>query len=137
MISVHPISFPLSLSRLDTIRQPYHRFILLTVCSIYSSASQIGGHGAGLTNMIFADNDTTIIEFAMNPHLNRCFGFMAMALGMDYWLVPQLSSFYYGKYNATNDNVAAVIRLLRYVIRQKSWHHLLRSPVGQTLDEVA
>ncbi len=64
----------------------------------------------------------------MRPHVNRCFGFMAMALGMDYWLVPQLSSFYYGNYNATNDNVAAVIRLLRHVIKLKGLDQYLAMP---------
>ena len=50
----------------------------------------VGGHGAGLTNMLFAPPGATIIEFGMKPHVDRCYGFMALALGLDYWLLPQV-----------------------------------------------
>ena len=53
-----------------------------------------GGHGAGLTNTVFARKSVTIVEFAMVPH-DRAYGQLAMALGMDYWLVPQVSTFYF------------------------------------------
>jgi hypothetical protein len=67
--------------------------------------------------MIFAPRNATVIEFAMKPHSNRCFGYMAMALGMDYWLVPQISAFYHLRYTANNSNVAAVVNLLRHVLK--------------------
>ena len=52
-----------------------------------------GPHGAGLTNMLFAPKDVSLIEFSMTPHVNRCFGYMAMSLDIDYWLVPQVWGF--------------------------------------------
>ena len=72
-----------------------------------------------MTNTIFADLNATVVELALKPHVDRCFGYIAMALGLDYWLVPQLSSFYYGNYTATQENVDAVIRLVRHVLKAK------------------
>lgn len=50
----------------------------------------IGPHGAGLSNMVFAAQDASVLEFPMDPHCNRCFGYMAMALNLDYWVVPEV-----------------------------------------------
>ena len=78
------------------------RFIVfLTVnlrCSFYSYRHNrcynmqfaAGPHGAGLSNMVFAPRSASVIEFSVNPHCNRCFGYMAMALDFDYWIVPQV-----------------------------------------------
>ncbi len=58
----------------------------------------VGGHGAALTNMLFVPPNATIIEFALRPTNVRCFGHMAMALGLDYWIVPQVWSEYITDY---------------------------------------
>ncbi len=51
----------------------------------------VGPHGAGLTNMLFAaPGNVSVVEFPMEPHCNRCFGYLAMALGIDYWVVPEV-----------------------------------------------
>jgi hypothetical protein len=74
--------------------------------------------------MIFARN-ASIIELAMNPHVDRCYGYMAMALNMDYWILPQLNAFYHLPYVATYDNVAALTRLVTHIIKQRKLHYLL------------
>lgn len=79
----------------------------------------IGPHGAGLTNMIFAPSNATVIEFSMDPHVNRCFGYMAMALGLDYWLVPQVLAFYYQNYVMDAKKADYVMRLVRHVVSSK------------------
>ena len=66
--------------------------------------------------MIFARKKATIIEFPINPHIDRCFGYMAMALGFDYWLLPQLSSHIYGSYTANSNNIAALLKLVSHVV---------------------
>ena len=40
--------------------------------------------------MVFAPHNTTVIEFGLTPHIDRSFGFMAAALGFDYWVLPQV-----------------------------------------------
>ena len=75
--------------------------------------------------MLFAPPNTTVIEFPLRPHVNRCFGYMAMALGLDYWVVPQLSSVYTSIFRADSDNIGAVARTLRHVLKLKGMGHLL------------
>ena len=92
-----------------------------------------GGHGAGLTNMIFAANNATVIEFGMRPHVDRCYGYMAMALGFDYWLVPQVDATYFSRFVINKTNAAAVARLLRHVLQAKGLDELL---VSEAKDEL-
>ena len=62
----------------------------------------------------------------MKPHVDRCYGYMAMALGMDYWVVPQVSAYYHGDYAMDGDKAAAVVRLLKHVLHQRGLSALLR-----------
>ena len=83
---------------------------------MYSNA---GGHGAGLTNILFAPLNATVIEFPLDPHVDRCYGYMAMALGQDYWLVPQVSAFYHLSYKMDQSKADAVVRLVKHVLESK------------------
>ncbi len=65
--------------------------------------------------MIFAPTDAAVIEFAMKPHVDRCYGYMAMALGLDYWLVPQVTAFYTLAYEMDVEKAAAVVRLVNHI----------------------
>jgi hypothetical protein len=44
-----------------------------------------------------------------------------MALGLDYWVLPQISSGYFANYKATEENVAAAIRLVKHIVDTKGW----------------
>ena len=79
----------------------------------------IGPHGAGLTNMIWSSNHTSVIEFNLSPFVNRNLGFLAMATEMDYWIVPQISTNLYLKYTIDGEDVAAVLRLVKHVIEKR------------------
>ena len=79
----------------------------------------IGPHGAGLTNMIWSSNQTTVIEFSLTPYVNRNLGFLAVATEMDYWIVPQISTNLYLKYTIDDGHVAAVVRLVKHVIEKR------------------
>ena len=46
------------------------------------SLTTAGGHGAGLTNMLFMPRNATVIEFPLAPHIDRSFGWTAYVLGM-------------------------------------------------------
>ena len=94
----------------------------------------LGGHGAGLTNLVFMPSNATIIELPMKPHVDRCFGQMAYALGLDYWVVPQVSTFYVHAYKMDQDKAGYVARLLRHVLRSKGLESLLIQ--GQHSDEL-
>ncbi len=69
-----------------------------------------------MANMVFAPRNASVIEFAMQPHVDRCFGYMAAALGIDYWLFPQMAAFYYGKYEATDSNIATLVKLVKHIL---------------------
>ena len=76
--------------------------------------------------MIFSEEGTTVIEFAMRPHVNRCFGFMSMALNMDYWLLPHISSSYASFYQVDAGGIDAMLRLVRQVIHRRRLQGILR-----------
>ena len=67
-----------------------------------------------------------MIEFPLDPHVDRCYGYMAMALGQDYWLVPQVSAFYHLSYKMDQSKADAVVRLVKHVLETKGLGHLLR-----------
>ena len=76
--------------------------------------------------MLFAPRNASVIEFPLNPHHNRCFGFMAMALDLDYWVVPQVSTSYMQHYTMTDDRAEHVVTLVQHLIETKGLTHILR-----------
>ena len=54
----------------------------------------------------------------MNPHVDRCYGYMAMALGLDYWLVPSISANYHMKYHINEHNLKSLMLLVHHVLRK-------------------
>ena len=76
-----------------------------------------GGHGAGLTNMLFASKNAKIIEFPLNPHIDRCYGYIAMALGLDYWLVPEINSLYHLNYTMDAIKANIVVNLVKELLQ--------------------
>eukprot|EP00038_Savillea_parva_P027749 m.61258 g.61258 ORF g.61258 m.61258 type:complete len:795 (+) comp8013_c1_seq1:131-2515(+) len=87
----------------------------------------MGAHGAGLVNMVYAPDNATVIEFPMSPQCNRCFGYMATALQQDYWIVPEVSTFYHLKYKMTRSKMKAVLNVLKAVLDEKGLSDLMRS----------
>ena len=75
--------------------------------------------------MIFAPQNATVIEFGLQPHIDRSYGYMAMALGLDYWVLPQISTHLYLRYKVDSGSVAAAVRLVRHVLETKG---ILSSP---------
>ena len=85
----------------------------------------LGPHGAGLTNMLLARN-ASVIEFPLDPHVDRNMGYMAAALGLDYWLVPEVAAFYYQPYVMDEHRAAAVTRVLHHVLVRSGLGDLVR-----------
>ena len=81
-----------------------------------------------MTNMLFMPQNGTVIEFPLKPHIDRCFGYMALALGLDYWLVPQVTSILFERYTMDDEKAKSVVRLLRHVLVARGLGHLIRSP---------
>lgn len=79
----------------------------------------IGPHGAGLVNMVYAPNDVSVIEFPMKPQCNRCFGYIAMALSLDYWIVPEVNCFYHLKYQMSKKKATAVMDVVEHIMEKK------------------
>ena len=75
--------------------------------------------------MIYTQKEAAVIEFPMEPHVNRCFGHMAAALGLDYFVVPEVTAFYHQQYTMDEIKAKHVIATLRHVIEHKGLHHLL------------
>ena len=65
--------------------------------------------------MIYAPRNATVIEFGLDPYIDRAYGYMAMALGLDYWTVPQISTHYVGNYSIDSNNAESLIRVLRHI----------------------
>ena len=86
----------------------------------------VGGHGAGLSNMLFAAPGAAVLELPMDPHVDRCFEHMAHALGHSYHVLPALRSFYYGRYHATPEAAAALVHALRPLLDVQGLGHLVR-----------
>ena len=78
-----------------------------------------------MTNMLFAPRNATVIEFPLNPHTDRCYGYMAMALGLEYWTVPQVSAYYLDDYQMDAEKAHIVVQLLQYILktRERSESH--------------
>jgi hypothetical protein len=49
-----------------------------------------------------------------------------MALGLDYWMVPQVTAQFSGMFEMNEDRAAAVTRLLRHVLIRRKLGHILQ-----------
>eukprot|EP01124_Arcella_intermedia_P030060 TRINITY_DN6492_c0_g1_i1.p1 TRINITY_DN6492_c0_g1~~TRINITY_DN6492_c0_g1_i1.p1 ORF type:complete len:641 (+),score=156.36 TRINITY_DN6492_c0_g1_i1:44-1966(+) len=89
---------------------------------LFKSATIIvAPHGAGLTNMLWSRPGTSVIQFPMNPNTDNCFGYLAMALDIDYWIVPQINSYYYGQFNALDQlGIRAITNVLQTILKRKN-----------------
>ncbi len=94
----------------------------------HPSPHMAGPHGAGLTNMLVASANTTVAEFVMAPHCNRCFGFEAAALGLDYWVLPEVACFYHLKYDMTTEKAVEVLKTIAHILQTKGLSHLIVNP---------
>ena len=79
--------------------------------------------------MLFAPRSATVIEFEHVPHVDRVFGSIAMALGLDYWLVPEVSTHLFRNYTMTAAGVHAIMDLVQHVIRSR-YPDLLEPPTS-------
>ena len=79
--------------------------------------------------MIFAPRDASIIEFPLKLYSVRCFGHMAMALGLDYWIVPLLQSLHFSRYKMDPTKAEHVVRLVRHLMERK------RVPAARSVHE--
>lgn len=77
-----------------------------------------GPHGAGLTNVIFAPK-ATVMEMPLTPQCNRCFGYLATALGNEYLAVPQVTTFYHLKYSMTRSKAEVVLQAVLDELKRK------------------
>ena len=85
----------------------------------------LGPHGSGFTNMLWAEDGATVIEFPLIPHENRNMGMLAMMCNHDFWLIPSISASYYDKYTINDENLASLLRLLTQAINKMGLQRLL------------
>eukprot|EP00759_Apiculatamorpha_spiralis_P018520 PhF_6_TR24842/c0_g2_i1/m.34267 len=76
----------------------------------------IGPHGACLANLVFAREGTSVIVFPMEPYSDNVWGYLTQALRQDYWVVPELASYYYQHYAVSPMSIHAVQETLRHVL---------------------
>jgi len=82
----------------------------------------VGPHGAGLTNLIWTRPGTSVVQFPMKPNNDNCFGSLASSLGIDYWLIPQINSFYYGVYPPVDDlGIRALVNVVKQILKEKGF----------------
>ncbi len=61
-------------------KQPMNHQVL----TFYHAKLVVGPHGAGLSNMIFAQDDVKIVEVWGEDNVNKCFANLASKLGLEY-----------------------------------------------------
>ena len=99
----------------------FEKGTFLEQARIFSKAKIVlGPHGAGLTNMLFCPDNTTIVEFPLKPNCNRCFEYMAKALSFQYVQIPEIQSYYYEKYSPSIADFDAVMRVLDSQLQMRS-----------------
>lgn len=71
----------------------------------------VGPHGAGLSNIIFATpGSTVLIEFPVKENsLQFFYSHITAALDFYHWMIPSVSSTYYGYYPKNEDTVSNLI----------------------------
>jgi len=80
----------------------------------------VAPHGAGMTNMVWTRPGTSIVQFPMNPNTDNCFGYLAIGLDLDYWIVPQINSYYYGQFGGLDEiGLRAVVNVLETILDEK------------------
>ncbi len=70
--------------------------------------------------MMHAPKGASIIEMPLMPHSVLCFGYLAMALGLDYWILPSIAAPYHQRYyfNASS-HLDHVLPLIWHLVEQK------------------
>ena len=86
-----------------------------TIVDSLTDLTGTGPHGAGMTNILFAPRGASVVELYMDPNCNRVYGFMSMVLGLDYWVLPQVSTHFFGDYMMDKTNVGAAVRFATIV----------------------
>jgi hypothetical protein len=77
----------------------------------------VAAHGAGISNMLFSPpgEETHLVMFPMNPHVDHTFAHLSAALGHHHWVVGNVGSYYYGNYGKLSkiqiDEVVRVVQL--------------------------
>ena len=69
------------------------------------------------------------------PHVDRVFGYMALAFGQDYWMVPQITTHLLLRYFVNESSVASATRLVRHLLVKKGLESLLRVGDHSSTDE--
>ena len=85
----------------------------------------ISPHGAGLTNMLWAKNGTTVIEFPLNPPVNHNMPMLALMCDHDHYFLTDLYSTFMGTFVVDDESVAGLVKLLTHVIKKRGLTHLL------------
>eukprot|EP00899_Mesostigma_viride_P006057 jgi/Mesvir1/15452/Mv06632-RA.1 len=73
----------------------------------------IGVHGAGLANMVVCQEGTPIVELPRLPMHGNYFAHMAAALGLDYWVSPDLHSWHNTGLTVTEERATALVHALQ------------------------
>ena len=82
--------------------------------ALFSSAKMIfGPHGAGLTNMLFCPEGTTVLELQLSPNCNTCFEYMAAGIGFPYIGYRGCTSYYYGTYTPTEQDLEILVQCIQ------------------------
>ena len=68
--------------------------------------------------MIYMPPNASVVELPLRPYSDRCFGYMAIVLGLDYWMVPQVSSFIKGNYTMDENTADIITRLVVRILHK-------------------
>eukprot|EP00479_Gromia_sphaerica_P012351 TRINITY_DN6489_c0_g1_i1.p1 TRINITY_DN6489_c0_g1~~TRINITY_DN6489_c0_g1_i1.p1 ORF type:complete len:103 (-),score=4.50 TRINITY_DN6489_c0_g1_i1:222-488(-) len=69
---------------------------------------------------------SSVIRFPMKPDVDRCFGHMAAALDLNYWTIPNVTSFYIKIMTSQKTKRSDIVMTLDHVIRIDGRESILR-----------
>eukprot|EP00211_Chloroparvula_japonica_P001497 CAMPEP_0119121998 /NCGR_PEP_ID=MMETSP1310-20130426/2382_1 /TAXON_ID=464262 /ORGANISM="Genus nov. species nov., Strain RCC2339" /LENGTH=583 /DNA_ID=CAMNT_0007111599 /DNA_START=612 /DNA_END=2366 /DNA_ORIENTATION=- len=83
----------------------------------YKADIIIGAHGAGLVNMVFCRPNAKVIIFPMEPHCDHTYEYISSALGLDYWIVSDVTSYYYKSYGSLSEKqMESIVETVRSAV---------------------
>eukprot|EP00300_Choanocystis_sp_HF-7_P042469 c9219_g1_i1.p1 GENE.c9219_g1_i1~~c9219_g1_i1.p1 ORF type:complete len:664 (-),score=165.68 c9219_g1_i1:52-2043(-) len=105
---------------------------VLDQAKLFREASVVvGPHGAGLSNVLFCNAGTVMIEFRMEPNVNPAYQYIAENCGFRYINPTHLTTHYHGTFMATEVAILEVVGLIRDALADNNAQLLERKIVSK------
>ena len=77
-----------------------------------------GPHGACLSNLLFCQKGTTVIEFPTKETVNQFFQYISGVMELEYWVVPDITTYSSNNYQLKDSNQQLIADLVLFIINK-------------------